>query len=83
MLMLGVRFQVDEIDSADLKPDEEEEIESLYQRASNSSKLVELSSKMATLLEQNVNQSLAEVQRAADRAGCARATGFRTGDGEL
>jgi len=60
-----LKFQVEEIDSADLKPDEEEEIEQRYQRASNSSKLVELSARMASLLEENVNQSLGEVQRAA------------------
>ncbi len=59
-----LKFQVEEIESADLKPDEEEEIEQRYQRASNSSKLVELSAKMASLLEEN-NQSLGEVQRAA------------------
>lgn len=59
-----LKFQVEEIETADLKPDEEEEIEQRYQRASNSSKLVELSAKMVSLLEEN-NQSLGEVQRAA------------------
>ncbi len=59
-----LKFQVEEIESADLKPDEEEEIEQRYQRASNSSKLVEISAKMASLLEGN-NQALGEVQRAA------------------
>ncbi len=60
-----LRFQLDEIDSADIKAGEEEDVEQRYQRASNSSNLVELSAKMASLLEENINQSLGEVQRAA------------------
>jgi DNA repair protein RecN (Recombination protein N) len=49
-----LKFQVDEIDSADLKPDEEEEIELQFKRVSNSSKLIELSSKIAGTLEHTV-----------------------------
>lgn len=60
-----LKFQVDEIDSADLKPDEEEEIEAQFKRVSNSSKLIELSSKIAGTLEHTVNEALGEVLRAA------------------
>jgi DNA repair protein RecN (Recombination protein N) len=60
-----LKFQVDEIDSADLKPDEEEDIELQFKRVSNSSKLIELSSKIAGTLEHTVNDALSEVLRAA------------------
>jgi len=60
-----LKFQVEEIDSADLKPDEEEDIEQQFQRVSNSSKLIELSSKIAGTLEHTVNDALGETLRAA------------------
>ena len=60
-----LKFQVEEIENADLKPDEEEDIEKRYQRISNSSKLVEQAGKITGLLEHTVNEALAEVQRAA------------------
>lgn len=60
-----LKFQVDEIDSADLKPDEEEDIELQFKRVSNSSKLIELSSKIAGTLEHTVNDALGETLRAA------------------
>ena len=60
-----LKFQVQEIESAALKPGEDEEVEKRYQLASNSSKLVELSGKIAGLLGQGVNDVLSEIQRAA------------------
>lgn len=62
-----LRFQVEEIDNAALKPetDEEEEIENQFKRVSNSSKLIELSSKIAGTLEHTVNDALGETLRAA------------------
>ena len=62
-----LKFQVEEIDNADLKPDtdEEEEIENQFKRVSNSSKLIELSSKIAGTLEHTVNDALGETLRAA------------------
>jgi len=42
-----LKFQVTEIENADLKPDEEEHIEQQFKRVSNGSKLIELSSKIA------------------------------------
>ncbi|MFT5905060.1 MAG: DNA repair protein RecN (Recombination protein N) [Cryomorphaceae bacterium] len=60
-----LKFQVEEIDSADLKPDEEEDIEQQFKRVSNSSKLIELSSKIAGTLEHTVNDALGETLRAA------------------
>lgn len=60
-----LKFQLEEIDSAALKPDEEEDVEQRYQRASNSSRLVELSGKIAGLLENTINDAMSEVQRAA------------------
>ncbi|MGJ8655356.1 MAG: DNA repair protein RecN [Akkermansiaceae bacterium] len=60
-----LKFQVEEIDSADLKPDEEEDIELQFQRATNSARLIELSSKIAGTLEHTVNDALTEALRAA------------------
>ncbi len=64
-----LKFQLDEIDGAELKPDEEEDVEQRYQRASNGSKLVEYSGKIAGLLENTVNDAMGEVQRAAAELG--------------
>lgn len=61
-----LRHQVAEIDAAQLKPDEEEEIADRYRRASNATRLVELSSAAATALgadESGLLARLAEVQR--------------------
>lgn len=60
-----LKFQVEEIEKANLKPEEEGEIEERYQRASNSSRLVELAGQAAGVLEQSVNGSLSDVQRLA------------------
>lgn len=60
-----LRFQVEEIESADLNVEEEAEIEERYRRASNSSRLVEVAGQAAGLLERNVNESLGDVQRLA------------------
>lgn len=60
-----LKFQVEEIESANLKPDEEEDIEQQFQRVSNSSKLIELSSKIAGTLEHTINDALGEALRAA------------------
>ncbi len=60
-----LKFQVEEIEIANLQPDEEEDIQLQFKRVSNSSKLIELSSKIAGILEHNVNEALREVLRAA------------------
>ena len=62
-----LKFQVDEIEAAHLQPDEEEEIESRYKRASNSSRLLESSGEAVNLLngEEGVLDKLAELQRIA------------------
>ena len=60
-----LRFQVEEIERAELKPEEESDIEERYQRASNSTRLVELATQAAGVLEQGVNESLSDVQRMA------------------
>lgn len=60
-----LRFQVEEIGSADLLPGEESEIEERYKRASNSTRLVEASAQIAGVLEHEVNERLGEVQRLA------------------
>ncbi|MFC4996207.1 DNA repair protein RecN [Rubritalea tangerina] len=60
-----LRFQVNEIASADLRPEEEGEIEERYKRASNSTRLVESSSQIAGILSHEVNERLGEVQRLA------------------
>jgi DNA repair protein RecN (Recombination protein N) len=59
-----LRFQVEEIDSAELKPGEEEELEERYRRTSNASRLGELAGKAVQLLSTTVNSGLEELQRA-------------------
>ena len=59
-----LRFQVEEIDSAELKPGEEEELEERYRRTSNASRLGELAGKAGQLLSTTVNSGLEELQRA-------------------
>ena len=61
-----LRHQVTEIDAAQLKPEEEDEIADRYRRASNASRLVELSGAAAAGLgedEAGVLKRLLEVQR--------------------
>jgi DNA repair protein RecN (Recombination protein N) len=61
-----LRHQVSEIDAAQLKPEEEDEIADRYRRASNSTRLVELSAAAAAALGADGNgvlSHLAEVQR--------------------
>jgi DNA repair protein RecN (Recombination protein N) len=61
-----LRHQVAEIDAAQLKPDEEDDIADRYRRASNATRLVELSGAATRVLggdESGVLTRLAEVQR--------------------
>lgn len=58
-----LRFQVEEIDSAELKPGEEEELEERYRRTSNASRLGELAGRAVQLLSTTVNSGLEELQR--------------------
>lgn len=58
-----LRFQVEEIDLAELKPGEEEELEERYRRTSNASRLGELAGKAVQLLSTTVNSGLEELQR--------------------
>ena len=58
-----LRFQVEEIDSAELKPGEEKELEERYRRTSNASRLGELAGKAVQLLSTTVNSGLEELQR--------------------
>jgi DNA repair protein RecN (Recombination protein N) len=61
-----LRHQVNEIESAKLSADEEAEIEARYKLASNSKRLIELSSAIATRLteaEDSIVSQLAETQR--------------------
>lgn len=61
-----LRHQVTEIDAAQLKPEEEDEIADRYRRASNATRLVELSGAAAAALgedEAGVLKRLLEVQR--------------------
>jgi len=78
-----LRFQVQEITAAGLKPDEEMEVEQSHRRASNAAKLLQLSQAVLDLLAENENslltqagvmgRTLQELQRvdagAADLAG--------------
>jgi len=60
-----LRFQVDEIDAADLKPEEEEEIEARYKRASNSTRLLQVAGDASRILsgEGSVVDRVSELQR--------------------
>jgi DNA repair protein RecN (Recombination protein N) len=68
-----LRFQVQEISSAQLQPDEEEQVEQGYQRASNAAKLLQLSQAALDSLSENetslfaqagaVGRALQELQR--------------------
>jgi DNA repair protein RecN (Recombination protein N) len=61
-----LRHQIGEIDAAQLKPDEEDDIADRYRRASNSTRLVELSGSAAAALgadDGGVLSHLVEVQR--------------------
>src|SRR6266568_2866108 len=61
-----LRHQINEISSANLVADEEEEIESRYKLASNSKRLIELASAVASKLseaDESVLSQLAETQR--------------------
>ncbi len=61
-----LRFQVEEISSAEIKIEEETELEERYTRVSNASRLQEISSQMAAHLgEAGVLDQLGEVQRLA------------------
>jgi len=60
-----LKFQIEEIDTADLRPDEEEEIEERYKRSASAGRLVETAGAMSSLLdggEGNVLRMLGELQ---------------------
>ncbi|MDA7888456.1 DNA repair protein RecN [Akkermansiaceae bacterium] len=59
-----LRYQVEEIDSAELKPGEEEELEERFRRTSNASRLSELAGRAVQLLSNSVNSGLEDLQRA-------------------
>lgn len=59
-----LRYQVEEIDDAGLKPGEEEELEERYRRSSNASRLGELAARAANLIGETVGPGLEELQRA-------------------
>ena len=58
-----LRFQVEEIERADIKPEDESSIEERYQKSSNGSKLLEVAGQAVGILERSVNESLGDVQR--------------------
>ncbi len=60
-----LRYQIQEIDAADIKPEDEQELEDRWRRASNSSRLVETAAAAAAALggEDGVLTRLTDVQR--------------------
>lgn len=58
-----LRFQVEEIDAANLRDGEEVDLEERYRRTSNASRLGELAGKAADLLSSQVSPGLEELQR--------------------
>ena len=60
-----LRYQVQEIDSANLKPDDEQDLEDRWRRASNASRLVEAAAAAVAALtgEDGILERLGEVQR--------------------
>ncbi len=59
-----LRFQVEEIDAAEVKSGEEAELEERYRRTSNASRLAELAGKAAGDLSERVCPALEDLQRA-------------------
>ena len=55
-----LRFQVKEIEAAQLQPDEELQVEEKFKRASNAAKLLQLSQSSLDLLSENENSLLAQ-----------------------
>lgn len=60
-----LRFQVEEIDAANLVPSEEADIEERFKKASNSGKLLENAGQVSSLLSGGLIEQLGEVQRCA------------------
>lgn len=60
-----LRYQLDEINNANLKPEDESDLEDRWRRASNSSRLLESASAAAAALngEEGILEKLGEVQR--------------------
>ncbi|MEI6178512.1 MAG: DNA repair protein RecN [Verrucomicrobiota bacterium] len=60
-----LRYQIEEIDAANLKPEDEQDLEDRWRRASNSSRLVESAAAAATALngEDGILDRLTEVQK--------------------
>ncbi len=58
-----LRYQVEEIDEASLKPGEEEELEERYRRTSNAARLGELAGKAGDLLGSTISPGLEDLQR--------------------
>ncbi len=59
-----LRFQVEEIDAAEIKAGEEEELEERYRRTSNASRLGELAGKAVNLISDTISPGLEDLQRA-------------------
>jgi len=59
-----LRFQVEEIDAAQIKSGEEEELEERYRRTSNASRLGELAGKAVGHLSEAITPGLEDLQRA-------------------
>ncbi|MBE0544807.1 MAG: DNA repair protein RecN [Verrucomicrobia bacterium] len=55
-----LRFQVDEISSARLQPEEDQQVEQEYQRASNAAKLLQLAQVALDLLDESENSLLTQ-----------------------
>ena len=60
-----LRYQIQEIESANLKPEDEQDLEDRWRRASNASRLVETAAAAATALnaDDGILERLSEVQR--------------------
>ncbi len=59
-----LRFQVEEIEGADLRPGEEIELEEQYRRSSNASRLQELSGQSLRVLDGTMSEEMADLQKA-------------------
>jgi DNA repair protein RecN (Recombination protein N) len=58
-----LRFQVEEIDAAEIKAGEEEELEERYRRTSNASRLGELAGKAVNFLSDTISPGLEDLQK--------------------
>ena len=60
-----LKFQIEEIENAEINPAEEAEVEAKYKKAQNSTKLTDSASHVSSILSSGLTEQLADIQRCA------------------